>query len=280
VGTSQSLPSDVDGVSERSLTSGPLQNDHPAIVAMQQQMALDSTGYTNTSAHAAAESMVDGPSRSMVESLDLASLNASSSHSSKCAALRPNGTCTRCKSEGTLGLFGGKMDKCSSSSNVVKLRIYRLSPNRSINTYAHYAVKAIGGGGLYHVGVKAFGTEVSFGYGKLGTGVYIGDMNHMHHFSEEYDIGLTSYSEREFKALIRCLQDDPDWHGQKYDVLYHNCINFSKYVINTMFHGDFHNCGFSMWFSNRGKCCMPSWASRAARIGQKFTKPGQFAVKA
>ncbi|EPY34387.1 CGI-146 protein [Strigomonas culicis] len=106
--------------------------------------------------------------------------------------------------------------------NTVLLNVY------DISTYNSYLSSL--GIGLHHAGIEVYGREYMYGRCAEGTGLGSCEPKHCvpHTFAEQYALGYTGLSEEEVDELMESLEEDPQWGGSAYHLIYHNCIHFAE----------------------------------------------------
>lgn len=84
------------------------------------------------------------------------------------------------------------------------------------------------GTGHFHVGIEINGSEWSYGFSELGSGVFECKPTHCepHSYRDAIELGYTSLRENEISEKISKLKDE--WPGCRYDVLKNNCCSFCK----------------------------------------------------
>lgn len=114
-------------------------------------------------------------------------------------------------------IFGG---------NAVRVHVYDVSGNPVVT--ATNRVLSVMGTGAFHAAVEIYGWEWSYGGCSRGTGVFHCPPKECeaHKYKETIEMGETRMSEAEFRRLIERLARE--WPGADYDLLRHNCCNFSN----------------------------------------------------
>lgn len=111
-------------------------------------------------------------------------------------------------------------------------------------------------GGIYHVGIEAFGEEVQYGGGPTEkTGVTRHDhprKHSAHKYYWSYEMGRTRLNKEEFFDLVDELAKLPKWKENNYDVLKNNCIVFADDLLKAL----------------PEAYSLPDWMTRLMRIGQ------------
>lgn len=137
----------------------------------------------------------------------------------------------------------------------VILNIYDVTTVQTISA-VNGALRLVGSG-AYHGGVEIYGREWSFGgfppdydIPSDQTGVFdcVPRACEMHHFHEMVFMGRTQMSKNQVDALLEKLMRK--WRGIDYDLLTHNCCNFSDAFCREL-----------------GVGPIPEWVLSAARTG-------------
>jgi len=111
------------------------------------------------------------------------------------------------------------------------------------------------GTGIFHAGVEVYGAEYSFGGFEdpqdEGSGVFENDQpreHPVHAYKQSVSMGETQLTEDEVLDLLDKLADE--WLGQEYDILNHNCTDFSNEFCKRL-----------------GVGTIPGWVKSAAGLG-------------
>lgn len=93
-------------------------------------------------------------------------------------------------------------------------------------------------GGLYHVGIEAFGMEFQYGGApseETGVSGHTNPRTHpAHKFYKSVPIGLTRLNKEEFLDVVRRLAGEDQWKANNYDVLHNNCIVFADDLLKAL----------------------------------------------
>jgi len=113
------------------------------------------------------------------------------------------------------------------NKNVV-VNVYDLGDSKTIRR-ANKILKTLGTG-AFHAGVEVFDMEYSYGGGppdEVGTGVFAHKPKALtvHHFRQSINIGVTGLTRRMFFEMLETIAQD--WKVNDYDILRHNCCDFS-----------------------------------------------------
>jgi len=147
----------------------------------------------------------------------------------------------------------------------VTLHLYDLGADQRIGKANEY-MEAIGTG-AFHGGVEVYGVEYSYGYVPDGSGIFtnVPKSCKAHTFRESLDMGTTTKTEDEVKAIIEELK--LEWPGFEYDLLRKNCCFFSAALVDKL------GCG-----------PVPAWvtslAAAGATLSDGYTKAAEMADKA
>ncbi|KAK3256996.1 hypothetical protein CYMTET_33900 [Cymbomonas tetramitiformis] len=108
-----------------------------------------------------------------------------------------------------------------------------------------------GAGGLFHAAIEVYGSEYSFGYVAVGTGVFMNEPTKcaMHEYRQAVTLGETKLSKVQVDELLQQLVGE--YSGTSYDLLTRNCCSFSDDLA--------HRLGIETG--------IPSWINRFANIG-------------
>jgi len=81
--------------------------------------------------------------------------------------------------------------------------------------------------GAFHVGVEVYGKEWSYGASHPGVFAVAPRGHSGHAYQESISMGHTTKSAAEVMLLLRQFVKE-EWASQHYDLLRHNCVNFSE----------------------------------------------------
>lgn len=112
-------------------------------------------------------------------------------------------------------------------------------------------------GGVFHVGVQAYGHEYSYGFiehaGDSGVCDCPPRCNPQHTYKCTVDLGVTERSEDAVSALVQQMAMSALWEGCVYDLLHHNCLHFARALCTEL-----------------GVRRMPNWLDRFGRAAVRI----------
>lgn len=173
----------------------------------------------------------------------------------------------------------------------VTLHIYDLAKSSKI-VRANRALKMLGTG-AFHGAVEVYGPEWSYGGCDEGTGVFScpPKSHEGHNYRESIPMGETTLRPEQVEVLIDRMSEE--WAGQDYDLLRHNCCNFSddlcqelgvgpipRWVVNlagagaTLADGTHKVESTAGWAAGKAKYAAIIAAAKAGRIHGKYLHVG------
>lgn len=129
----------------------------------------------------------------------------------------------------------------------VTLNVYDLGTSSTVRTI-NRMLRGLGSG-AFHCGVEVCGHEWSYGHCGIFSSPPRACMGHS--YSESVPMGISFVAEREVLLLVRHLERD--WPGRRYDIVTHNCCQFSDAFCQQL-----------------GVGCIPPWVTRLASAGVAF----------
>lgn len=129
------------------------------------------------------------------------------------------------------------LDTSSFPESMVVLNVYDVSDGelfQRINkvTTANNNVLV---GGIFHAGVEVYGKEWCYGvteYGRSGVAAVYPRTHPQHTYKCSVPMGPTKFSTEEVDTLLIRLSQE--WPGHEYDLLHHNCVNFSNALLHEL----------------------------------------------
>lgn len=119
---------------------------------------------------------------------------------------------------------------------MVLLNVYDLTYTRSIGLF-NEAARRLGTGGMYHLGIEIWETELFYGYSPDGTGIACAHrpkQDPLHHFRTSVPLGKSKLSRTQCQKVVYELALDRQWAGRRYDPIKWNCCNFARALADKL----------------------------------------------